>query len=170
MVYTQGGVQTVDLTDLENWRDLLVVETGHTSARPNSPDFFTSVWARMNRPVNPATVAADTITVMTTGGQLIPGTTAYDDATTTFTFTPAQPFGPGVFIATVNPGNLRGSENDNVGMMAPYTWTISELPTAVRLSGLTATGITPWLWVASALLAVLLLITVTGARRRARPE
>ena len=170
VVFSQGGVQTVNLVDLENWRDLLVVETGHTSARPNSPDFFTSVWARMNRPVSPATVAADTITVMTTGGQLIPGATAYDDATTTFTFTPVQPFGPGTFVVTVNPGNLRGSENDNVGMMAPYVWTIAEQPTAVRLSGLTATGITPWLWAASALLAVLLLIAVTGARRRARLE
>lgn len=168
VVFGQGGMQTVNLDDLANWRDLLVVETGRTSARPENPDTTTSVWARLNRPVTPATVAADTITVRTSGGELIPGVTTYDDPTTTLTFTPVQPFGPGTFIATVNPGNLRGSDNDNVGMMAPYVWTIAEQPTAVHLSGLTASGMTPWLLGAAALLALLLLVVATRAWRSTR--
>ena len=47
---------------------------------------------------------------MTTAGRALPGATAYDDPPATFTFTPVQPFGPGTFVVTVNPGNLRGSE------------------------------------------------------------
>ncbi len=122
----------------------------------------------MNRPINPVTVAADTITVRTSGGQLIPGATTYNDATTMLTFTPVQPFGPGTFVATVNPGNLRGTDNDNVGMMAPYVWTIVDQPTAVHLSGLTASGAAPWLWGMAVLAAALLLVTAVRTRRRAR--
>ncbi|MBK7203470.1 hypothetical protein [Candidatus Amarolinea dominans] len=78
---------------------------------------------------------------------MIPGATAYDGATTTFTFTPVQPFGPGTFVVTSTPATLRGSENDNVGHDGALRWTIAEQPTAAPERP-DRDGITLWSWAA----------------------
>jgi hypothetical protein len=121
----------------------------------------------MNRHVDPATTAVDTITVVQQGGGAVAGTTTYNPATWTFTFTPTVPLSPGLYTATVNPGNLRGTDNDNTGMLAPYSWDIISTPTAVRVARFGSPDASPMLpAILLIALAGLALLGVAATRRR----
>lgn len=166
VVWSASGNQVVDITDLANWRDLLVVQTGYTN-QTNAPDVITSLWATMNRPIDPATTAIDTITVVQQGGGAVAGVTVFNPATWTFTFTPTVPLSPGLYTATVNPGNLRGTDNDNTGMLAPYSWDVISTPTAVRVDQfgpMTGSPVLPAILLLA--LAGLALLGAAATRRR----